>query len=279
MVEARIAPRGPYSLKLTTWSGEWCATLPDERWAEARQLPDGALVVRASCERAIEKARFMLALDDDTTEFHRRFARDPLLGPSVRALRGLRPPRKATVAHATLGAVCGQLIQSSRARQIERAVIRACGENPPSREALARLSPAAFAACGLAPSRAATLTRLVRTLDLEALKTSSDTALARLRRERGIGPWSVSVIALHGLGRYDAGLVADLGLVKLLASRTGRWPDRSLIAGDTEELLAPYDEWQGLASVFLLAGFKRGLIPGASPDRTRLARRAAARAA
>ena len=62
----------------------------------------------------------MLALDDDTTEFHRRFARDPLLGPSARALRGLRPPRKATVAHSTLRAICGQLIHSSKARQIEQ---------------------------------------------------------------------------------------------------------------------------------------------------------------
>jgi 3-methyladenine DNA glycosylase/8-oxoguanine DNA glycosylase len=156
-------------------------------------------------------------------------------------------------------------------------VIRACGESPPSREALARLSPAAFAACGLAPSRAATLTRLTRTLDLEALRAAPGSALARLRRERGIGPWSVGVIALHGLGRYDAGLVADLGLVKLLAARTGRWPERALLANETDELLSPYDEWQGLASVFLLAGFKRGLIPGASPDRARLARRTVTR--
>ena len=124
MVEARLRPRGPYSLKLTTWTGEWRTALPGGRWAEARQTPDGTVVVRASCERAVDEARFVLALDDDTTEFHRTFARDPLLGPSVRALRGLRPPRRATVAHATVHAVCGQLIQSRRAREIERAVIR-----------------------------------------------------------------------------------------------------------------------------------------------------------
>jgi DNA-3-methyladenine glycosylase II len=268
MVEARLRPCGPYSLKLTTWTAEWSAELPEGRWAEARQLPDGTVVVRASSEQAIEEARFLLALADDTSEFHRSFARDPLLGPTVRALRGLRPRRRATVAHAAVQAVCGQLIQSHRARQIERAVIRACGESPPSREALARLSPAALTACGLAASRAATLARLVRTIDLEALRASPDTALRRLGRERGIGPWSVGVIALGGLGRYDAGLVGDLGLVKLLAARTGRWPETH----ETAELLEPYGEWQGLASVFLLAGFKRGLIPGANVDRARLAR-------
>jgi AraC family transcriptional regulator of adaptative response / DNA-3-methyladenine glycosylase II len=275
MVEARVRARGPYSLVLTTWTAEWSTELPGGRWASARQLPEGTVVVRASCDRAVEEARFVLALDDDTTEFHRAFVRDPLLGPSVRALRGLRPRRKATVAHAAVAAVCGQLIQSSRAREIERSVIRACAEAPPTREALARLSPAALAGCGLAPSRAATLARLVRTVDLEALRESPETALLRLGRERGIGPWSVGVIALRGLGRYDAGLVADLGLVKLLAARTGRWPDPS----ETVELLEPYGAWQGLASVFLLAGVKRGLVPGASRDRARLARRGAVRAA
>jgi 3-methyladenine DNA glycosylase/8-oxoguanine DNA glycosylase len=137
------------------------------------------------------------------------------------------------------------------------------------------MSPAAFARCGLAGTRAATLTRLVRTLDIEALKRSPDTALARLQRERGVGPWTVGVIALQGLGRYDAGLVADLALVKLLASLRGRWPEPE----ETQELLEPYGEWQGLASVFLLRGFKRGLIPGASMDRARLVRSRATRAA
>ncbi len=276
MVEAEIRPRGPYSLRLTTWRSIWQGPLPDGRWAQAQQLADGTLLLRASCAQALDEARFVLALDEDTSEFHRRFAQDQLLGPSARALRGLRPRRKATVAHAALRAVCGQLVQSSRAREIERAIIRACGQQVPTREALGRLSPAALCACGLAGNRATTLTRLVRTLDLEALRLAPPgTALARLRRERGVGPWSVGVIALQGLGRFDTGLVGDLGLVKLLAALGNRWPEPS----ETEELLAPYDEWQGLASVFLLAGFKRGLVPGASPDRARLARARAGQAA
>jgi 3-methyladenine DNA glycosylase/8-oxoguanine DNA glycosylase len=278
MVEATLRPRGPYSLRLTARSGEWRAALPAGGWAQARQLADGSLVVRASSEDGIATARFMLALDDDTTEFHRRFAHDRLLGPSVRSLRGLRAARKATVTHAAIRAVCGQLVQSSKARELERAVIRACGEDPPGREALARLSPAQLVGRGLAPSRAATLVRLARSVDLEALRTVPGTALVRLGRERGVGPWSVGVIALSGLGRYDAGLVGDLGLVKLRAALTGRWPDPSAVDDETAELLSPYGEWQGLASVFLLAGVKRGLIPGASLDRARLARRASSAA-
>lgn len=268
MVETVIEPTGLYSLKLTARSTTWKARLPESRWASALQLQDGKILVRASCERAVDEARFMLALDDDTSEFHHRFSRDRLLGPSTRALRGLRPRRKATVSHATLRAICGQLVQSRRALEIERAVIRSCGEEPPTRDALARLSPADLGRCGLAAGRAATLARLVRTLDLEGLRRSPGVALARLRRERGVGPWTVGVIAVQGLGRYDAGLVGDLGLVKLLAALRGSWPEPE----ETRELLDPYGEWQGLASVFLLQGLERGLIPGASMDRARLVR-------
>jgi hypothetical protein len=60
-----------------------------------------------------------------------------------------------------------------------------------------------------------------------------------------------------------------------MASLRDSWPAPE----ETAALLEPYAEWQGLASVFLLAGFKRGLIPGASMDRARLVRSRASRAA
>ena len=274
MVEAVLRAQGLYSLRLTAGTGTWTARLAGERWASAQQLPDGRVSVRAADELAVDEARFMLALDDDTSEFHRRFARDPLLGPTVQRLRGMRTRRKATVTHSVIRAVAGQLIQASRALEIERAIIRGCGEDPPTREALAGISPARLTGYGLAASRAATLTRLARGLDLEGLRNRAD-ALVRLERERGVGRWTVGVVALQGLGRYDAGLVDDLGLVKLLASLRRRWPE----PGETAELLDRYGEWQGLASVYLLQGFKRGLVPGASMDRARLVRSSAQHAA
>jgi len=269
-----VRATGVYSLSLTAGSGTWQTRLPEGRWGAARQLHDGRVVIRASCDEAIVQARFLLALDDDTTEFHRRFAHDPLIGQTVRRLRGMRTRRKATVTHAVLRAISGQLIQAKRALAIERTVIRACGEDPLTRSRLARLSPARLTSCGLTASRAATLSRLARTIDLEGLRGRDD-ALVRLGRERGVGPWTVGVVALQGLGRYDAGLVDDLALVKLLASVRGRWPE----PGETAKLLAPYGEWQGLASVFLLQGFKRGLVPGASMDRARQVRSTARSAA
>ena len=83
------------------------------------------------------------------------------------------------------------------------------------------------------------------------------------------------MIALEGLGRYDRGLVGDLSLVKLYAALTGRWVETY----ETAELLAPYEEWQGLAGEILLLGWARGLVPDASADLARIARRRARRAA
>ena len=276
MVEDAVTPTGPYRLRLMSRSGTWRGALADGSTATAWQRPDGKVVVRAATGEGLERARFMLALHDDTAGFHHRFARDPLLGAAARALVGYRPLRLATVTHAALRAVCGQLIEASRAAAIERSILRRLGSPVATRDALAQLSPVDLRRSGLATSRASTLVRLVRSLDLERLRGhDTEIVLQRLGRERGIGPWSIGVIALEGLGRYDHGLVGDLGLIKLQASLEGRWVE----ADETAALLAPYEEWQGLAGQILMLGWSRGLIPGADPDLGRRARLRTKRAA
>jgi hypothetical protein len=64
-------------------------------------------------------------------------------------------------------------------------------------------------------------------------------------------------VCLEGLGRREHGLVGDLGLIKLLSAIRGRWVE----GWETAELLEPYGEWAGLASVFLLTGHGLGLVP------------------
>lgn len=271
-----VTPTGPYRLRLMARSGLWRGALTAGREAVAFQRPDGRVVVRAPDEEGLVTARFMLALDDDTAEFHHRFARDPLLGPSARAFRGYRTLRVATVTHAVVRAICGQLIESRRARAIERSIARTCGEPVVTREAIRRLSPLELGRHGLAQHRATVLARLAATIDLERLRGHDAVAVdARLLRERGVGPWSLGVIALEGLGRYDRGLVGDLSIVKLYAALTGRWVEGI----ETAQLLEPYGEWQGLAGELLVHGWARGLVPGASADEARIARRKARRAA
>jgi 3-methyladenine DNA glycosylase/8-oxoguanine DNA glycosylase len=277
MVEAIIRPAGPYMLSLsarhagdatrTFRDGVFTATLDMDGRLEralARQYPDGRMHIVAPSKEGIERLRFCLAVDDDHAEFLRRFRDDPLLGRSTSHLAGLRPVRLATVAHALLRALCGQLITSGEARQIERRIVRAVTpaldrfHGPPTCELLGERSPADLRGLGLHARRAAALVRLCRSVDLDRLRDvpSADVA-GRLLRERGLGPWSLGVVSLEGLGRWEHGLVGDLGLVKLLGALRGRRVE----SWETEELLEPYGEWAGLASVYLLTGWARGLVP------------------
>ena len=273
MVAAELRPRGPYSLALsargasdatrTFRDGILNAVVPAGRGV-AWQRPDGVVCLRATGEEAFDQLRFCLGIDDDHTPFILRFQRDPLLGTTVRRLRGLRPVRLATVAQALLRALCGQLILASEARAMERRIVRAATDRrdglsiPPATADLARFSPAELRRLGLHARRGATLARLTRSIELQRLKDEPTDAVAdRLLRERGLGPWSLGVVCLEGLGRFERGLEGDLGLVKMLGAMRGRRVD----GWETAELLEPYGEWAGLASVYLLAGFGRGLIP------------------
>jgi 3-methyladenine DNA glycosylase/8-oxoguanine DNA glycosylase len=276
-VRTELRPKGPYSLRVSgllasdatrvVVDGTYRSTVRiDDRLerVQATQRADGAIVVTADSDAGVDHVRFALGLDDDHSEFVRRFARDPLLAETLRQVRGLRPVRTGTVAQALLRAVAGQLIRARDARRIERRVIRLASPQrdglhaAPTAAELGRFSPAELARTGLGARRATALIRLCRTLDLEGLKRKPSSAVAlRLNRERGLGPWSVGVVCLQGLGRYEYGLARDLGLVKLASALWGRWVE----AEESDELLTPYGEWAGLASVYLLAGFGRGLVP------------------
>jgi 3-methyladenine DNA glycosylase/8-oxoguanine DNA glycosylase len=289
LISDRVRPRGPFSLRVSALTaGDATRTVVDgaleavvdadgrPELARAQQAPDGTVLLWAQSEPGLARLRAILPLENDHSEFLSRFEGDPLIGEATRKLRGLRPLRVGSVAQALLRAVCGQLIQSSRAREIERTVIRRATPSlgrfhvPPKAADLARFAPAELRALGLGTRRATTLVRLCRTVDLEALHgVPTDRIATRLAREPGIGPWSIGVIALQGLGRYDHGLARDLGIVKLASALWGRRVE----AEESDALLEPYGEWAGLASVYLLRGMAAGLVPSASrheaPDRQR----------
>jgi 3-methyladenine DNA glycosylase/8-oxoguanine DNA glycosylase len=274
LIERRLAPRGPYSLAFsarlssdatrTFRDGVLTAAL-DGELVRAWQSPDGTIAARAHSDAGIERLRWILALDDDHSEFLRAVRDDEFLGPASRALRGLRPLRVSTVAQALLRAFCGQLIEAKRARRLEQTIIRTvCApvadglHAAPTTRDLAALAPSQLRSFGLHARRAAALVRLCRTVELERLhEVATPAVAARLERERGLGPWSIGVVCLEGLGRYDYGLVGDLGLVKLLRELRGR----AVEGWETAELLAPYGEWAGLASMYMLAGYSRGMLP------------------
>ncbi|HYY32963.1 MAG TPA: hypothetical protein VE693_05190 [Gaiellaceae bacterium] len=275
-LETTIVPKPPYSLALsarmrsdaTRFLRDGVLTMvleaddsPVAAWVHQRA--DGSLVVRIEgrAQRvALEKVRFILAADASHSPFLERFERDPLIGRATRDLAGLRPLRTATVTHALLKAVCGQLIQSKAARLLENRLVRKASRKhgglhlPPGRDTFGRFTRAELARDGLISRKASALLRITHYFDPERLHgVDTAAAAARIERERGLGPWSAGMVCLYGLGRYERGLVGDLGLVKLCSALRGRWAD----ADDTRELLEPYGEWAGLASVYLLSTFPK----------------------
>jgi len=278
-LERVVRPAGPFTLALCTRHASDATRLLRDgtltsalRLADrievgsARQTVDGRIVLRAASEEGLEKLRFVLAVDADHTEFLKRFRHDPLIGEATSRFQGLRQLRLPTVAQTLLRAFCGQLIDSRRARQLECIIVRAIEpriegtdlHSPPTCGSFARLAPVRLRQLGLHASRAAALVRICRSVELERLhELSTADAAAFIERQRGLGPWSAGVVCLEGLGRYERGLVGDLGLIKLMSRLRGRWVE----GHETVELLAPYGEWAGLAGLYLLMAFTHGLIP------------------
>jgi 3-methyladenine DNA glycosylase/8-oxoguanine DNA glycosylase len=277
--ERVVHPAGPYTLALCTKhasdatrhlrDGTLTTTLRVDGRVEvgsARQTVDGRVVLRAESEEGFERLRFLIAVDADHTEFLHRFARDPLIGETTVRFQGMRQLRLPTVAQTLLRAFCGQLIDSRRARQLECIIVRAVEPQvdgtdlhaPPTCASLARMAPARLRQLGLHARRAAALVRICRSVELERLHALPTAKAADfIERERGLGPWSAGVVCLEGLGRHERGLVGDLTLVKLMSRLRGRWVE----GHETAELLEPYGEWAGLASIYLLAAYRLGLVP------------------
>jgi 3-methyladenine DNA glycosylase/8-oxoguanine DNA glycosylase len=273
-LETTIRPRGPYSLALSArrasdstrrfGNGVLTCVLPGGELASARQRPDGGLVLRTETEAGLEQLRFVLGADDDHTPFLERFRGDELLAGPIRHLKGLRPIRTATVTHALLRAIVSQLITMREARSIEWRLIHATTESvrglqaPPLPHHFGCFAPAELYRFRLPARKATALVRICRTFDPERLRRlPPDAAAARLERERGIGPYSIGVVWTEGLGRFDRGIVGDLGLLKICSAIEGRWVE----AEDTARMLGRYGEWAGLACMYLMAGAGRGLVP------------------
>jgi 3-methyladenine DNA glycosylase/8-oxoguanine DNA glycosylase len=275
-LETTLVPRLPYSLALsarmrsdaTRFLRDGVLTVAFEAdelpvLARVSQRGDASLAVTIegrSTSAALEQLRFILAVDDDHSEFLARFERDPVLGRATRELAGLRPLRTATVTHALLKAVCGQLIQARAARVLEARLIRMAAREhaglrlPPGRQTFVTLTRAELAKNGLVSRKASALLRLTHEIDPERLRgIPTEAAAQRIERERGLGPWSAGMVCLFGLGRFERGLVGDLGLIKLCGALLGRRAE----VEDTRELLERYGDWAGLASVYLLSAFPK----------------------
>jgi 3-methyladenine DNA glycosylase/8-oxoguanine DNA glycosylase len=221
-------------------------------------------------EVAIERMRFVLGLDYDLGEFHRRFRRDPLVGPLIRRLPSFRPRRRIWPWEALAAAVVGQLIEAERAVGIERRLVgrwgprlgegRAGLRDAPTAATIAGRAPAELAAMDLAPSRAAALRRVAGVVASGRCRLDLPAADRRLLSLPQIGPWTVQCLALFGRGEMDALPAGDLGYIKLVG-RLAALGRRATVA-EVEEFYAPYEPFRGLVGSLTLAGLHRKVAQG-----------------
>ena len=224
----------------------------------------------AELEVAIERMRFVLGVDYDLGEFHRRFRRDPLLGPLIRRMPGFRPRRRVWPWEALAAAVVGQLIEAERAVTIERRIVGRWGarlgagrealRDVPGAAAIAGRAPAELASMDLAPSRAAALRRVAKVVAGGRCRPEAPATDRRLLAIPQIGPWTVQCLALFGRGEMDALPAGDLGYIKLVG-RLARLGRRATVA-EVEEFFAPYEPFRGQAGALALAGLYRRVAQG-----------------
>jgi 3-methyladenine DNA glycosylase/8-oxoguanine DNA glycosylase len=248
---------GPQRLKLRAQALDPRAlTVPLAAGEERRPADRGQLLA------AIERLRFALGVDVDVGEFHRRFRRDPLLGPLVRRLPGYRPLRKPWPWEALATAVVGQLIESDRAARIERRIIGRWGarlgegrqalRDVPPAATIAGRAPAELAAMDLAPVRAAALRRVAIEVESGRCPIEDPSADRRLLSVSQIGPWTVQCLGLYGRGELDSLPAGDLAYVKLVGHLAGL--GRRATVAEVEEFYAPYEPYRGLVGSLTLAG-------------------------
>lgn len=224
----------------------------------------------AELERAIERMRFVLAVDYDLGGFHRRFRRDPLVGPLIRRMPGFRPRRRVWPWEALSAAVVGQLIEAERAVTIERRIVGRWGprigegrgtlRDVPGAAAIASRAPAELASMDLAPTRAAALRRVAKVVAAGRCRLDSPAADRRLLAIPQIGPWTVQCLGLFGRGEMDSLPAGDLAYIKLVGRLAGL--GRRASVAEVEEFYAPYEPYRGLVGSLTLAGLHRLVAQG-----------------
>jgi 3-methyladenine DNA glycosylase/8-oxoguanine DNA glycosylase len=237
------------------------------------QLRSGNVLIGAQAHdqhaagRAIDRMRRALGVDLDLRPFHDSFRRDPLIGAAVRANPTLRPAGRPHAFEAFAWAVTEQLIEYERAVAIQRRMVAALGRrdpvsrlrDSPDAAVFGGASAARLESFDLSAGRAITLIKASRAIAAGRIDVDTPDPEAqeegwrRLRAIRGIGTWTVEIMALIGQGRLDQIPAADLGFIKLVGRLlSGGDPYARASEDEVRDFFAPYGAWQGLAGVYAL---------------------------
>jgi 3-methyladenine DNA glycosylase/8-oxoguanine DNA glycosylase len=229
-------------------------------------LPAG----REELVTAIERMRFALGVDEDMSDFHERFRRDPLVGPIIRRHPDYRPARRIWPWEALAAAVVGQLIEAKRAAIIERRIVGRWGvrlgegrealRDVPGASIIAGRAPAELQSMDLSGGRSVALRKLAIAVARGHADITSPSSDARFLRIPEVGPWTIQCLALFGRGEEDALPAGDLGYIKLVGHLANL--GRRATVPEVEEFYAPYEPYRGLVGSLTLSGLHRVVAEG-----------------
>jgi AraC family transcriptional regulator, regulatory protein of adaptative response / DNA-3-methyladenine glycosylase II len=210
---------------------------------------------------AISRCRRLLDLDADPVAVCDQLRKDAELAPLVDKAPGRRIPRTVDAAEFAIRAVIGQQVSTAAARTHAARLAAAYGEpiDDPG-GGLTRLFPdmAVLAQAdqetvlAMPQTRKRTLIALAQAIaagDVD-LAAGADWQVARtqLAAVPGLGPWTIEVIALRGLGDPDAFPATDLG-VRQAAKALGLPGSPAALIRRAE----PWRPWRGYAVQYLWA--------------------------
>jgi DNA-3-methyladenine glycosylase II len=289
-----IAPRPPFRLDLTTWALRRRPHNAIDRWDASTYrrvvtldgdpvalsvTQDGPVnVPRLSVRltgRSIERSDELgarstldrlLGLSVDLSPFATMAAIDPLLAALAGRMRGIRPPRFASVFEALVnGVACQQLSLAVGIHLLNRLSAdygrpvsddRAGPHAFPTAETIAALEPDELRRLGFSASKSRTIIEIARAnvtgrLDLDGLERLDDAGVREcLTSLRGIGRWTAEYVLLRGLGRLDVFPGDDVGAHNKLRRFFGL--EGPLDYETVQELVARWQPYAGVVYFHLL---------------------------
>ena len=178
--------------------------------------------------RVAYRVRRLMDLDAEPALIDGHLGRDPVLATIVTARPGLRSPGAFDVFELTIRAILGQQVSVAAATTLSGRLVALAGTPllTPSGGLThvfplpADLAAADLGRLGVPGRRAETLQLLSKAVAEGELRLEAEPAAASaaLLAMPGIGPWTVSYVAMRGMGDTDAFPAADLGLRRAAAA-------------------------------------------------------------
>ncbi len=220
-------------------------------------------VVRVAATTALER---LMGLRIDLTDFYRFGRHHRPLGSLAQCLRGMKPPRFATVFEGAINAMaCQQITLTLGIRLLNRLAVAFGTTFGAGQEAvhafprpmdLAGMNPTVLRQLGFSRQKGRAMIELSQAvaeghLDLEALASlPDDEAVNRLCELRGVGRWTAEYVLLRGLGRTHIFPGDDVGARNNLRRWLGL--NEPLDYRTVRSVLSRWDGYAGLVYFHLL---------------------------